>query len=54
MSNPCSYDPRSVPASAPIGMFHCPECGDMVIAGLPHPPPLDDLDARFILEEPDE
>jgi hypothetical protein len=25
----------------PIGMFHCPECGEMVLAGLPHTPPLD-------------
>lgn len=21
----------------PIGMFHCPECGEMVVAGAPHP-----------------
>jgi hypothetical protein len=21
----------------PIGMFHCPECGEMVLAGVPHP-----------------
>jgi acetone carboxylase gamma subunit len=24
-------------AGQPIGMFHCPECGEMVIAGIPHP-----------------
>lgn len=41
----CSYDPRTIPPEAPIGMFHCPECGDMVIAGLPHPPPDPELDA---------
>lgn len=23
---------------APIGMYHCPYCGAMVLAGLPHPP----------------
>jgi hypothetical protein len=32
----CSYDPREL-AGAPIGQFHCPNCGEMVIAGLPHP-----------------
>jgi len=32
----CDYDP--VPMKGlPIGMFHCPECGEMIIAGLPHP-----------------
>lgn len=33
----CSYDPSLIPNSVPIGMFHCPECGEMVIAGMPHP-----------------
>lgn len=23
-------------AGAPLGMYHCPECGCMVLAGLPH------------------
>lgn len=32
----CTYDPAEM-AGAPIGMFHCPECGEMVIAGMPHP-----------------
>lgn len=32
----CIYDPREM-SGLPIGMFHCPECGEMVIAGLPHP-----------------
>lgn len=31
----CSHDPRSR-RGLPIGMYHCPECGCMVIAGLPH------------------
>jgi len=22
----------------PIGMYHCPDCGAMVLAGIPHPP----------------
>ena len=32
----CSYDPSHLKGK-PIGMFHCPECGEMVLAGLPHP-----------------
>lgn len=32
----CDFDPR-IYANQPIGMFHCPVCGDMVVAGLPHP-----------------
>ncbi len=32
----CSYDPRPL-AGQPIGMFHCPLCGEMVIAGMEHP-----------------
>ena len=34
----CTFDPTSdIYKNAPIGMFHCPECGEMVVAGLPHP-----------------
>jgi hypothetical protein len=33
----CSYDPREIPSGSPIGMFHCEVCGEVVIAGLPHP-----------------
>jgi hypothetical protein len=32
----CSYDPRER-AGEPMGQFHCPECGEMVLAGAPHP-----------------
>jgi hypothetical protein len=31
----CEHDPKL--AEGPIGMYHCPECGDMVIAGIDHP-----------------
>lgn len=31
----CPEDPR-VLAGAPIGQYHCPACGCMVIAALPH------------------
>ena len=41
-TEPCPYDPSTVEGS--IGMFHCPLCGEMVVAGLFHPDPsiLDD------------
>lgn len=32
----CPHDPQTH-AGKPIGMYHCPECGCMVLAGLPHP-----------------
>ena len=34
----CTFDPMAdIYKDAPIGMFHCPECGEMVLAGMPHP-----------------
>jgi hypothetical protein len=33
----CPHDPRELKGE-PIGMYHCPVCGEMVIAGLPHEP----------------
>lgn len=33
----CDYDPREL-AGLPIGQFHCPSCGDMVLGGMEHPP----------------
>ena len=44
----CDYAPRKM-AGFPVGMFHCPECGEMVIAGMAHP----DYDLPYI-EEPTE
>lgn len=35
-SNKCSFDP-SVYKDVPMGMFHCPVCGEMVVAGCKHP-----------------
>lgn len=32
----CQHDPRTM-LGKPIGMYHCPECGEMVIAGMRHP-----------------
>lgn len=34
----CTFDPATYDGPAQ-GMFHCPECGEMVLAGLPHPDP---------------
>lgn len=35
---PCRFDPMALQyIGAPIGMFHCPLCGEMVLAGMPHP-----------------
>ena len=31
----CTYDPSKI--VGPIGQFHCPLCGEMVVAGCPHP-----------------
>ncbi len=31
----CPYDPVPL-KGAPIGMLHCPECGQMILAGVPH------------------
>jgi len=31
----CDFDPKEVHGA--IGMFHCPKCGEMVVAGVSHP-----------------
>ena len=31
---PCNHDPSKV--VGPIGQYHCPVCGTMLIAGSPH------------------
>ena len=30
----------------PIGMYHCPECGAMVVAGFHHPPLCEDCQPK--------
>lgn len=32
----CQEKPEKL-LGAPIGQYHCPDCGAMVLAGLPHP-----------------
>lgn len=36
---PWPFDPQVITANGPVplGMYHCPYCGSMVIAGVPHP-----------------
>jgi len=38
----CTFDP-TIYAGMPIGMFHCPECGEMQLAGQPHLPTLEEI-----------
>lgn len=33
--NKCSHNP--VETKGAIGMYHCPVCGDMIVAGFDHP-----------------
>jgi hypothetical protein len=33
----CAERPEAL-AGQPIGQYHCPDCGAMVLAGWPHPP----------------
>ncbi len=33
----CPFQPELIPKQVPIGMHHCPVCGEMVVAGIPHP-----------------
>jgi len=36
MGTSCPHDPEE-PLRTPLGMYHCPDCGAMVVAGVPHP-----------------
>lgn len=53
----CTYDPEILKGE-PIGMFHCPECGEMVVAGMEHPdyddPSLDCMDCWELREKKDD
>lgn len=49
---PCPEDPVAL-AGQPIGMYHCPYCGMMVLAALPHPSPSkpEQQDPRYWLDD---
>jgi hypothetical protein len=40
----CSHDPKETVGQ--IGMYHCPDCGDMVLVGVDHPD-YDECYAKF-------
>jgi hypothetical protein len=35
-NNECPFHPEFIPPNG-MGMFHCKICGEMVLAGVPHP-----------------
>lgn len=39
----CPFDPR-IYKGAPIGMFHCPWCGELQLAGIGHLPNIIEID----------
>ena len=39
----CPFQPELIPANVGLGMFHCTVCGEMVVAGCPHPRAKDGL-----------
>lgn len=49
---PCPEDPELL-RGQPIGMYHCPDCGMMVLAGMPHLPPgaPENQDPRYWLDD---
>lgn len=36
LADQCPFEPEHM-IGVPIGMFHCEVCGEMVVAGFPHP-----------------
>ena len=40
---PWPWEPQQL-KGAPLGQYHCPYCGGMVVAGVPHPDYADDPD----------
>ena len=49
---PCPYDPIT-DTTGHAGMYHCPDCNQMVVAGVPHPD-WERLSALFEQDEPRE
>ena len=48
---PCPEDPTLL-LGQPIGMYHCPVCGAMQVAGIPHLPPDSEYESLFGREWP--
>lgn len=52
LDDQCPYEPQHL-LGVPIGMFHCPLCGEMVVAGFPHGrniPPCTDEELTHLAE----
>ena len=48
---PCPEDPVKL-TGQPIGMYHCPICGDMQVAAMEHVPPDDDYEESYGMDWP--
>ena len=48
----CTFKPELV--SGPIGMFHCPECGEMQLAGMGHTGIMEEKDYQEMMRCLDE
>ena len=48
---PCPEDPVLL-TGQPIGMYHCPYCGEMQLAGVSHVPPDADYEVVYGMEWP--
>ena len=49
--NKCKHDPKQY-LGMPIGMYHCPECGEMVVAGIEHPKYfLDSIEDEYFIQD---
>jgi hypothetical protein len=47
---PWPWDPQQL-KGAPLGMYHCPYCGDMVMAGMDHVDYKDDPDVIAVVQQ---
>ncbi len=43
MKKQCPFDP-TIYVNAPMGMFHCPWCDEMQMAGMPHLPSIIEIE----------
>lgn len=51
---PWPWDPQQL-VGVPLGQYHCPYCGAMVLAGSPHPDYKDfDWDAYYVAQDHNE
>ena len=48
---PCPEDPVKL-LGQPIGMYHCPSCGEMQLAGVPHLLPDENYEEVYGMEWP--